>query len=107
MKRKTRRNKSGTKTAIITVIVVLAVCILGAIILTQCEKSITSDEAYKIVLKDLGLKENEVSSPHIHEGTYKNQSCYNIYVTVNGKSLTYVVSTKGEILYKGEGGHSH
>ena len=106
MKKTKNSNKSGAKTAIITA-VVCVVCIVGLIFLAQSEKTITSDEAYKIVLKDLGLTSDQVSNPHIHEGTYKNHSCYNIYVTVNGKSLTYVVSTKGEILYKGEGGHSH
>ena len=106
MKKTKNRNKSGAKTAIITA-VVCVVCIVGLVLLAQSDKTITSDEAYKIVLKDLGLTSDQVSNPHIHEGTYKNHSCYNIYVTVNGKSLTYVVSTKGEILYKGEGGHSH
>ena len=108
MKKNRRKKKqSGLKTAIITIVVVCVVCLIGAIIIAQNDKTITSEEAYKIVLKDLGLKEDQVSSPHIHEGTYKNQSCYNIYVTVNGESLTYVVSTSGKILYKGEGGHSH
>ena len=106
MKKIKRRKKSGAKTAIITA-VVCVVCIVGLSWLGQNDKTITSDEAYKIVLKDLGVTSDQVSDPHIHEGTYKNKPCYNIYVNVNGESLTYVVSTKGEILYKGEGGHSH
>ena len=106
MKKTKKRKKSGIKTAIITA-VVCVVCIVGLILLVQSDETITSDEAYKIVLKDLGVTSDQVSDPHIHEGTYKDKSCYNIYVNVNGKSLTYVVSTKGEILYKGEGGHSH
>ena len=107
MKKTKKKRNSGTKSAVITAVIVCAVCILGIILLAQEDKEITQNEAYEIVLKDLGLKSEQVGSPHIHEGTYKNQSCYNIYVTVDGKSLTYVVSTKGEILYKGEGGHSH
>lgn len=105
-KTRKRRNKSK-KSVIITVIAVCVVCIVGVILIAQNDKTITSDEAYKIVLKDLGVTESQIESPHIHEGTYKNQPCYNIYVTVNGESLTYVVSTKGEILFKGEGSHSH
>ena len=105
MKKFNKRKNSAAKTIII--VAVCAVCIVGIVLLALNDKTITSDEAYKIVLKDLGLTADQVGSPHIHEGTYKNKPCYNIYVTVNGKSLTYVVSTKGEILYKGEGGHSH
>ena len=107
MKKTKKRRKSGVKSAVITAVIVCAVCILGIILIAQEDKEITQNEAYEIVLKDLGLKSEQVGSPHIHEGTYKNKSCYNIYVTVDGKSLTYVVSTDGEILYKGEGGHSH
>ena len=107
MKKTRRKKKSGLKIAIISFIVVCVVCIIGAMIIEQNEKTITSDQALKIVLKDLGVTEDQVGSPHIHEGTYKDQPCYNIYVTVNGESLTYVVSKTGKILYKGEGSHSH
>ena len=107
MKKTRKRKNKSNKSAVITIAVICAVCIVSVILLALNDKTITSDEAYKIVLKDLGVTSDQVSDPHIHEGTYKNQSCYNIYVNVNGESLTYVVSTKGEILYKGEGGHSH
>lgn len=104
---KKRKNKNSAKTTILALVLVCVVCLVGVLVLTCGKETITSDQAYEIVLKDLGLTSQDVASPHIHEGTYENQSCYNIYVTANGKSLTYVVSTTGEILYKGEGSHSH
>jgi hypothetical protein len=107
MKTSRRKSKGNPKRAILIFVLVCVVCLVGVLVLTCGKETITSDQAYEIVLKDLGLTSQDVASPHIHEGTYENQSCYNIYVTVNGKSLTYVVSTKGEILHKGEGGHSH
>ena len=92
------------------VVLIFVVFVIGLVLLATCQKNdetITSNEAFEIVLEDLGLTSQAADSPHIHEGTYEGRPCYNIYVTANGKSLTYVVSTKGEILHKGEGGHSH
>ena len=102
-----RRNKGSAKRTILIFVLICIVCITGVLLLTCGKESITSDQALQIVLEDLGLNSSESVSPHVHEGTYQNQPCYNVYVTVNGESLTYVVSTKGEILHKGEGGHSH
>ena len=104
---KKRKNKNSAKNTILALVLVCVVCLVGVLVLTCGNEKITSDQAYEIVLEDLGLTEQDLETPHIHEGTYENQSCYNVYVEVNGESLTYVVSMKGEILYKGEGSHSH
>ena len=105
-----KRSKNSKNSAKITIIVIAAVivaCLVGVIVLTSNNGVISSDEALDIVIEDLGVASADSVSPHVHEGTYENQPCYNVYVTVDGKSLTYVVSTTGEILHKGEGGHSH
>jgi uncharacterized membrane protein YkoI len=107
MKTSRRKSKGNPKRAILIFVLVCVVCIVGVILLTCNNGVISSDEALEIVLEDLGVTSAAAVSPHVHEGTYENQACYNIYVTVDGKSLTYVVSTTGEILHKGEGGHSH
>ena len=104
--KKHKRNKLSAKNTVLILVLVCIACLVGVILLTS-NGGISSDEAYEIVLKDLGMTAKDLDSPHIHEGTYQNQPCYNIYVTVNGESLTYVVSTEGEILHKGEGSHSH
>ncbi len=101
------KRKSSAKGTILFLVLVCVVCLVGVLVLTCGKEAITSEEAFEVVLNDLGITESQAGSPHIHEGTYENQPCYNIYITVNGKSLTYAVSTKGEILHKGEGGHSH
>lgn len=76
--------------------------------LAGCRKEITAEEAYRIVLEDMGVLAEKTESPHIHEGTYQDKPCFNIFVTVNGETLQYVVSTNGKILYKGIGEeHSH
>lgn len=104
---KKRRNKISAKTTLLILALVCVVCLVAVIILTCNNGVITSDEAFELVLNDLGITESEAGTPHIHEGTYENKPCYNIYITVDGESLEYVVSTTGEILHKGEGEHSH
>ena len=73
----------------------------------ESKKKITAGEAVSIVAKDLGTDVESMGQPHIHSGTYSNQACFNIYVTVNGISYEYVVSVFGEILHKDPGEHSH
>jgi len=86
----------------------LLVCVLCSV-LTACKKEkITGEQALQVVLKDMKLNENQVSNVHIHEGTYEDKPCFNIYVDANGVSLLYVVSDVGKILTKGpSAGHSH
>ena len=76
-------------------------------LLAGCGKKITADEAWKVVLEDLGPLGEQAQAPHIHETTYENKPCFNIFVTVNDISLQYIVSENGKILYKGAGEHSH
>ena len=89
---------------------VLAVLMLGGILCACTPKeNITTDEAVKIVMDDLDQLAGKAEPPHVHEGKYNNQPCYNVYVTVGQSSFVYVVSMSGKILYKGlnDGGHSH
>ena len=91
--------------------VFLLVAIFGAMFVA-CEsknKGITSDEATKIALTDMGISESDAESIHVHEGMHDNLLCYNVYITADGVSMTYVVSKlDGSILSFGEGeGHSH
>ena len=88
----------------------IAMLLLAALLcsmLAGCGKTITADEAYQIVLKDLGPSATLAEAPHIHEATYDNQPCFNIYITVSGVSLNYVISETGKILHKGPGEHAH
>ena len=93
------------------IIAMLLMLCMVLCIFTACgskeETTITVDDAWQIVLTDLGDDAVNATAPHVHDGTYDNQECYNIFFNVGDESLTYVVSTTGEILYKGEGEHSH
>ena len=117
-KRKNKKVKISAKTTIMILVLGCLLCLVGAILLAcnnsnktksseQPAETISSEQAVEIMLNDLGITAEQMGNPHVHEGTYDNQACYNIYVTVNGESLMYIISTTGEILYHGEGSHSH
>ena len=86
----------------------LMACLLCGLF-AGCGKKITGEEAYQIVLEDLGETLAETAeTPHIHEATYEGKPCFNIFVTVNGMSMQYIISQNGKILHKGAGEeHSH
>ena len=88
--------------------VVLLACMLCiAMCACQPKENITEEQAVEVVMEDLGVLVSNVSDTHVHESTYNNKPCYNVYVTVGGVPMTYVVSMDGKILHHGTGGHSH
>ena len=90
---------------------VIAVMLLG--LLVACGKSgpLTTDDAKKVVLNDLGVKESKVDSIDIHiTSAADGTACYAVYVTINGEHLEYVVNgLTGEILsvQEADEGHHH
>jgi hypothetical protein len=88
--------------------VLLIICLLGTLLCACGGKKITAQEAYEIVLEDLGPVADKAASPHIHEGTFEGKACFNIFINVDGMDIVYVISDTGKILHKGPGtGHSH
>lgn len=88
--------------------VLLVLCITCvALIACQPKENITADEAIEVVMDELKNVADKVSPPHVHEGTYHGEACYNVYVTVGDASLVYVVSMSGKVLHTGSGAHSH
>lgn len=87
--------------------VLLLLCMVCGM-LSGCKEKITAQEAVAVVLSDLGEGVTPDSNPHVHEGTYDGKNCFNVFITVEGMSLVYVVSDTGKILTKGPGAaHSH
>ncbi len=90
------------------VIALLLMACLMCGMLAGCGKKVTAEEAYQVVLDDLGeALAATAQTPHIHESTYEGKPCFNIFVTVNGLSMQYIISETGKILHKGPGEHSH
>lgn len=94
-----------------TVAIFLLVILVGGLV-TACgpeKEPISQAEAVNIAMKDMGIDNSDSPNIHVHEGTYKNQACFNVYITVGDVSKTYVISVNGgEIMGVMNGaGHSH
>lgn len=91
------------------IIAALLLVALFGCVLAACEedKSITGLEAKQLVLKDLGITE-EQATVHVHTGKSGGEDCYFVYVTYGTENLQYVIRVSdGQILSKGHGTHSH
>ena len=85
----------------------LIICMMAAMLCGCGDDVISAEKAQKIVLKDLNVSAKDVTM-HTHPATYEHEACYSIYVTVNGKTLEYIIkATDGEILAINESEHSH
>lgn len=89
-------------------ILLTALLLLG--LLAGCgekDGTVSVEKAQKIVLEDLGVSADDVSM-HTHVTTYEGAACYSIYVTVNGKTMEYIIhGVSGEILLVQESSHKH
>ena len=106
------KKKKQQKMIIIVSIVVVALIALIAIFAGGGDDGgpLDTDDAKKVVLNDLGVKESKVDSLHIHTSEENGIPCYLIYVTYNGENLEYLINgLTGEILEKEktDSGHSH
>ena len=88
-------------------VVVLLCLFCGVMCACQPKEEIDAEQAVAVVMEDLGDLAQYAGSPHVHTGTYDNEGCYNVYVTVNNDSWVYVISLCGEIIFKGPSSHSH
>ena len=93
----------------IIAILMLAVLLLGALAGCGKEEPLTDEDVKQIVIDHMGVHERDVSDIHSHIAeTDDGQVCFNVFITVNGKSYTYQIhAVTGEILSLTEGGHSH
>lgn len=91
------------------IIAILLVACMAVALLAACgNKAVSSEEAKRIALKDMGVTE-EQAEVHVHITENEDGiACYSIYITYNGQQTEYLIHGKtGEILHKGAGSHSH
>lgn len=88
----------------------LAVAVMLLSLLAGCGKSgpLSVDDAKKVVLSDLGVKESQVDSLDVHITTVGDVACYAVYVSIDDEHLEYLVDgLTGEILSVEEADHGH
>lgn len=91
-------------------IALLSILLLG--ILAGCKKDgpLSVEEAIEIAAEHSGASAREANEAHCHpQENEDGVVCFNVYITVGGKSFTYMIhGMTGEILSVTEGGgHSH
>ena len=106
------KKKQQKKIIIIVAVAIVALIALIAIFAGggNTNGPLDTNDAKKVVLNDLGVKESKVSSLHIHTTEVDGIPCYLVYVTYNGDNWEYVVNgLTGEIIEKEktDSGHSH
>ena len=61
-----------------------------------------SEDAQKIALKDMGIKEADAESIHVHVGQMTQGPAYSIHINYEGQTYEYVIlAATGEILSEG------
>lgn len=61
-----------------------------------------AEDAQKIALKDMGIKEKDAENIHIHVGEMAEGPSYSIHIDYQGQTHEYVIlATTGEILSAG------
>ena len=93
-------------------IAIVLIVILAGSLLIACEpekEPISQAEAVAIVMADLGIDNSDNPTIHVHQGVSNGKDVFNVYVTVDNVSKTYVVAVNGgDILAILDGaGHSH
>lgn len=82
-------------------IVLLLVFALG--LFAGCgKKFLTAEDAQKVALKDLGIKEKDADGIHVHVGESAEGPAYSIHIEYQGQTHEYVIlAISGEILSAG------
>lgn len=91
-------------------LLLLAVMLVGALAACGKEELLTEAEVKKIVTDHACADGSVASSVDFHGigETKDGQVCYQVYITINGKTFLYQVhATSGEILSITESSHSH
>ncbi len=67
---------------------------------------VSQDDARKIAIEAMDVREKDVSETHIHISEYEGKPCFNVHLTVNGHSYEVIVDVAtGEVLHKGDSSH--
>lgn len=84
-------------------IAIVLLLVLAVSLFAGCgKKFLTSDDAQKVALKDLGIAEKDAENIHIHVGESAQGPAYSIHIEYQGQTHEYVIlAATGEILSTG------
>ena len=80
--------------------VLLVVLCLSLFACGKKDATITTEEAQKIALKEIGMTAAEVDDIHVHATQYEGVACYQMHITA-GDDVYYVyIDQTGKVLHK-------
>ena len=80
----------------------LTIALLVSLFAGCGKKFLESEDAQKVALKDLGIKEADAQSIHVHVGQMAEGPAYSIHIEYEGVTHEYVIlAATGEILSVG------
>ena len=83
-------------------IAIILLLTLSVSLLAGCGKQfLDTEDAQKIALKDLGIKEKDADGIHTHGGESANGPVYSVHIDYNGQTYEYIIrAVDGQILSK-------
>ena len=91
-------------------LLMIALLIVGLLAACDNDGPLTVEDAKKVALKDLGVKESKVDSVDVHMTPIGDTVGYAVYISMDGENWEYIIDgISGEILSKAETdeGHHH
>ena len=87
------------KKRIIATVLLVVLC-LSLFACSKTTAAITTEEAQKIALKEIGMTAAEVDDIHVHATQYEGVACYQMHITA-GDDVYYVyIDQTGKVLHK-------
>lgn len=62
--------------------------------------TITTTEAQKIALKEIGMTAAEVDDIHVHATQYEGVACYQMHITAGDNTYYVYIDQTGKVLHK-------
>ena len=87
------------KKRIIATVLLVVLC-LSLFACSKKDATITTAEAQKIALKEIGMTADQVDDIHVHATQYEGVACYQMHITA-GDDVYYVyIDQTGKVLHK-------
>ena len=87
------------KKRIIATVLLVVLC-LSLFACSKTTAAITTEEAQKIALKEIGMTAAEVDDIHVHATQYEGVACYQMHITAGDDVFYVYIDQTGKVLHK-------
>ena len=86
------------KKRIIATLLLVVLC-LSLFACSKTSETISTAEAQKIALKEIGMTANEVDDIHMHATQYEGVACYQMHITAGDDVFYVYIDQTGKVLH--------